>query len=96
VPRWAIFVVGIYSGAVLLTLGFQTWVRLDECFEIVWCAVSLSKGAVWSTIWPIYWPVYAAGFDNSVWTRLSLVMGMLAVGALIFGSARGRRNNAGS
>jgi hypothetical protein len=96
-PRWAIFVVGIYAGAALLTLGFQTRVRLDQCSGIAPCAVSLAKGAIWSTIWPVSWPVYATGFNNTIWTRLSIVMGMLAVfGALVFVSDRGRRDNASS
>ena len=29
-PHWAIFVLGIYTGAAFVTLGFQTWVRLDD------------------------------------------------------------------
>jgi hypothetical protein len=52
--RWATFAVGIYAGAALLTFGFQTWVRLDQCGTAP-CAFSLAKGAVWSAIWPIYW-----------------------------------------
>jgi hypothetical protein len=59
-PRWVIFVVGMYAGAALVTLGFQTWVRLEQCSGIEPCAVSLAKGAVWSAIWPASWPVYAA------------------------------------
>jgi hypothetical protein len=61
VPRWAIFLVGMYAGAALVTFGFQTLVRLEQCTGVAPCAVSLTKGAVWSTIWPAYWPVYAAG-----------------------------------
>ena len=63
-PRWAIFVVGMYVGAALLTLGFQTWLRLNQCSGLQPCAVSLAKGAVWSTIWPGSWPVYAAGIRH--------------------------------
>jgi hypothetical protein len=60
-PRWVIFVVGMYTGAGLVTLGFQTWVRLEQCSGIAPCAVSLVKGAAWSAIWPASWPVYVAG-----------------------------------
>jgi hypothetical protein len=60
-PRWVIFVVGMYAVAALVTLGFQTWVRLEQCSGIAPCTVSLAKGAVWSAIWPASWPVYAAG-----------------------------------
>jgi hypothetical protein len=63
-PRWAIFVIGMYAGAALLTLGFQSYVRLDQCSGAAPCAISLAKGAVWSTIWPVSWPVYAAGFKR--------------------------------
>jgi hypothetical protein len=66
-PRWAIFLVGMYAGAAVVTFGFQTYIRLDYCLkrEVVFtsgyaaCAVSLVKGAVWSTIWPASWAVYA-------------------------------------
>jgi hypothetical protein len=64
-PRWVIFVVGMYVGAALLTLGFQTWVRLDQCSGSASCAVSLVKGAVWSAVWPASWAVYAAGKPGS-------------------------------
>jgi hypothetical protein len=36
-------------------------VRLDHCSP---CAVSLAKGAVWSTIWPASWLVYTAGLQR--------------------------------
>jgi hypothetical protein len=32
-PRWAVFVVGMYAGAAVVTLGFQTYVRLDHCLR---------------------------------------------------------------
>ena len=54
--RWAM---GIYAGAALLTFGFLTWGRLDQCFGIAACAISLAKGAVWSAVWPIYWSLPA-------------------------------------
>jgi hypothetical protein len=63
-PRWAVFVAGMYAGAALVTFGFQTYVRLDACSGYGACAVSLAKGAVWSTIWPASWPVYAAGLQR--------------------------------
>jgi len=58
-PRWAIFVAGIYIGAALVRFGFQTYVRMHQCSGD--CAISLVKGAIWSTIWPASWPVYVAG-----------------------------------
>src|SRR5690349_2978187 len=63
IPRWAILL-GMYAGAALLTLGFQTYVRLDQCSGSRACAISIAKGVVWSTVWPAYWPVYAAGFTR--------------------------------
>jgi hypothetical protein len=71
-PRWAVFVVGMYAGAAVVTLGFQTYVRLDHCLRreamftsgYAGCAVSLAKGAVWSTIWPTSWLVYTAGLQR--------------------------------
>jgi hypothetical protein len=56
-PRWELFLLGMYSGVALVTLGFQTWVRLDEYSETNRLAVSLAKGAVWSAIWPASWLV---------------------------------------
>jgi hypothetical protein len=64
-PRWAIFVVGMYVGAAMVTLGFQTWVRLDQCPSVAPCAVSLAKGVVWSAIWPASWAVYVAGLKRT-------------------------------
>jgi len=63
-PRWAIFLVGVYVGAGLLTLGFQTYVRSGVCSGYSACAVSFAKGAVWSAIWPASWPVYVAGLNR--------------------------------
>jgi hypothetical protein len=83
VPRWVMFVMGTYAGGALLTLGFQTWLRLDQCFGIASCAVSLAKGVLWSTNWPAFWPVYAAGFENVMWTRFCVVMGMGMLAALV-------------
>jgi len=60
-PRWLIFIIGMYVGGGLVTLGFQTYVRLDQCSSTEECAISITKGAVWSIIWPASWPVYAAG-----------------------------------
>jgi hypothetical protein len=55
----------MYAGAALVTLGFQTWVRLEQCSGIGPCATTVAKGIVWSAIWPASWPVYAAGkFKN--------------------------------
>jgi hypothetical protein len=65
IPRWAIFVLGMYAGAALLTLAFQTYVRLEQCFSARACAISVAKGAAWSTVWPASWPVYAAGFKRA-------------------------------
>jgi hypothetical protein len=61
VPHWAVFLLGMYAGAALVTLGFQTYVRLDQCSGSTDCTISLAKGAVWSTIWPASWIVYVAG-----------------------------------
>jgi len=60
-PRWAMFVVGLYVVIGLATFGFQTEVRLSQCAGAA-CGISLAKGFVWSVIWPIYWPVYLAGW----------------------------------
>jgi hypothetical protein len=62
IPRWAMFLLGIYAGAALLTLGFQIYVRLYQCSGYSACAISIAKGAAWSVIWPASWPVYATGF----------------------------------
>jgi hypothetical protein len=62
IPRWAIFVFIVYAVAALLTLGYQTYIRLDQCAGLRACAISIAKGVIWSTVWPAYWPVYAAGF----------------------------------
>jgi hypothetical protein len=59
--RWAIFAGGIYAGVALTTFGFQSYIRSSQCLGYRGCAVSLTKGAVWSAIWPVYWPVYLAG-----------------------------------
>jgi hypothetical protein len=64
IPRWAIFVLAVYAAGVLLTLGFQTYIRLGQCAGFRVCTISISKSVVWSTVWPAYWPVYAAGFIN--------------------------------
>ena len=58
---WTMFVIGVYVGAALVTLGFQTWMRLEECSGIGPCMVSLLKGVVWSVIWPVSWPVFVTG-----------------------------------
>jgi hypothetical protein len=63
-PRWAIFLVLIYAIASLVTLGFQTYVRAGVCSGYRACAVSFTKGAVWSAIWPASWPVYVAGLKR--------------------------------
>ena len=59
--RWIVFLIGVYVGAALVTLGFQSYVRLQRCAGTRACTVSLAKGAVWSTIWPASWPVYVSG-----------------------------------
>jgi len=61
IPRWVILLIAIYAGIGLLTLGFQTFLRLDQCSGSRACAISIAKGVVWSAVWPAYWPVYAAG-----------------------------------
>lgn len=58
---WAIFAAGIYAGVALTTFGFQSYIRSHQCSGYRACAVSLTKGAVWSAIWPVLWPVYLAG-----------------------------------
>ena len=58
---WAIFAAGIYTGVALTTFGFQSYVRSHQCSGYRACAVSLTKGAVWSAIWAVLWPVYLAG-----------------------------------
>jgi hypothetical protein len=64
IPRWAVFLVGMYAGAAVVTFGFQTYVRLEYCSGYRTCVVSLAKGAVWSTIWPASWLVYTAGLQR--------------------------------
>jgi hypothetical protein len=64
VPRWAVFLLGVYVGAGLITFGFQTWVRLDQCSGLSPCAINVAKAAVWSAIWPASWPVYVAGYKR--------------------------------
>jgi len=61
IPRWVILLIAIYAGIGLLTLGFQTFLRLDQCSGSRACAIRIAKGVVWSAVWPAYWPVYAAG-----------------------------------
>jgi hypothetical protein len=65
IPRQAVFLLGMYAGAALLTLGFQSYVRLEQCSGYTACTVSLAKGIVWSIAWPASWPVYAAGFKRA-------------------------------
>jgi hypothetical protein len=62
IPRWAILAIAIYVLVGLLTLGFLTYVRLDQCSGARACVTSVAKAVVWSSVWPAYWPVYAAGF----------------------------------
>ena len=64
-PRWAVFLLGAYVGAGLVTFGFQSYIRLGQCSGYASCAVSLAKGAVWSMFWPASWPVYAAGIRRT-------------------------------
>ena len=45
----------------MVTLGFQTWIRLHQCAGVGPCAISLVKGAVWSAICT-YWPEYFVGY----------------------------------
>ena len=61
--RSAIFALGMYAGAALLTLGIVTYDRSHRCSGFRTCAVSLAKGVVWSAIWPIFWPVYVRGLN---------------------------------
>jgi hypothetical protein len=61
IPRWAVFLIGMYAGVGLLTLVFQTYIRLDQCAGYPACTISLAKGVVWSAVWPAYWLVYEAG-----------------------------------
>jgi hypothetical protein len=65
IPRRTIFVLGMYVGAAVLTFGFQTYVRLDQCSGSRACAISIAKGLVWSAVWPASWPVFAAGFKRA-------------------------------
>ena len=52
-PRWIVFVIGVYLGAALVTFGFQSYVRLHQCAGIGVCTVSLVKGTAWSAAWPL-------------------------------------------
>jgi hypothetical protein len=52
------FVLRAYIVMALVTLGFQTYVRSIECYGYRPCALSLSKGVVWSAIWPASWTMY--------------------------------------
>jgi hypothetical protein len=62
--RWMIFVIGMYVGAGLVTLAFQTSIRLQQCSGTAPCAVRLAKGVVWSAVWPASWTVYVAGLKG--------------------------------
>ena len=62
-PHWE-FVLGIYAGVALATLGFQTWMRLDDYFSGP-RPVSLARGAVWSAIWPACWLLLFWGWLKS-------------------------------
>jgi len=61
--RSAIFALGMYAGAALMTGGIVTYDRSHRCSGFSTCAVSLAKGVVWSAIWPIFWPVYLIGMN---------------------------------
>jgi len=65
IPRWAILLLGMYAGAGLLTLGFQTYVRLDQCSGYTPCTISIAKGVAWSALWPASWPVYVVGLKRA-------------------------------
>jgi hypothetical protein len=58
------FVLRAYIVMALVTLGFQTYVRSIECYGYRRCALSLSKGVVWSAIWPASWAVYVWGMER--------------------------------
>jgi hypothetical protein len=60
-PGWAIFLVAVYAGLGLRTLGLQTYVR-GSMFRQSSVRISVAKAVVWSTVWPAYWAVYAADF----------------------------------
>ena len=79
-PRWAIFLLGVYLGAGVVTLSFQTWVRLHQCTGVGPCAISLGKGAVWSAIWPAAWPVYFAGYRRPGYPATAALWVMLRAG----------------
>jgi hypothetical protein len=50
-----------YAGVAILTLAFQILVRAQQCTGGSDCAVSFTKGVVWSLIWPAGWIVYLKG-----------------------------------
>jgi hypothetical protein len=45
----------VYVAIGILTLLFQTVVRLRQCAGFGPCALSLTKGVLWSGVWPAYW-----------------------------------------
>jgi hypothetical protein len=54
-PKWIVFVVGLWVGAAVVTFTAQYHKRIDRCSGTSPCATSLAKGVVWSAIWPGYW-----------------------------------------
>jgi hypothetical protein len=54
-PKFAVFLVGLWIGAGLVTFAFQYPKRISRCSGTDSCPISLAKGVVWSAIWPAYW-----------------------------------------
>jgi hypothetical protein len=63
-PAWAILFGLVYAGLAVLTVAFQTYVRLHQCSGGAGCVISMGKAVAWSAVWPAYWPIYAAGFGS--------------------------------
>jgi hypothetical protein len=55
------WLIGAYVFAATWTLIFQIYVREPVCRSRAECALSFTKGAIWSLIWPASWVVYIAG-----------------------------------
>jgi hypothetical protein len=55
------FCLTAYGIAAVLTVVFETFIRLRACADTGGCTISLVKGFVWSIVWPAGWIVYLKG-----------------------------------
>ena len=54
----------LYALIGLHALLFHAFIRLQQCSIAGECALSLTKGFVWSLLWPIYWLGYYWLFET--------------------------------